>query len=88
VGGWGKLATLREAVVVSSSTDAGVTVWDLASGALLSHLRSCASPRNALACVGLHHLAAAQLHKPSSASPGGAVFFWAWHKVSFNSPKP
>jgi pre-rRNA-processing protein IPI3 len=87
VGGWGKLATLREAVVVSSSTDAGVTVWDLASGALLSHLRSCASPRNALACVGLHHLAAAQLHKPSSASPGGAVFFWAWHKnqVAFKS---
>jgi len=87
VGGWGKLATLREAVVVSSSTDAGVTVWDLASGALLSHLRSCSSPRNALACVGLHHLAAAQLHKPSSASPGGAVFFWAWHKnqVAFKS---
>lgn len=81
VGGWGKLATVREAVVVCSAIDAGVTVWDLVSGSLLSHLRSCASPRNALARVGFHFLAAAQVHKPSS-SAGGAIYFWAWHKVS------
>lgn len=82
VGGWSKLATVREVVVVCSGVDAGVTVWDLNSGAVLSHLRSCAAPHNALACVGFHFLAAAQVHKPSVGSAGGgAIYFWAWHKV-------
>lgn len=82
MGGWSKLATVREVVVVCSGVDAGVTVWDLNSGALLSHLRSCAAPRNALACVGFHFLAAAQVHKPSGSAGGGAIYFWAWHKVT------
>ncbi|CAM6106553.1 unnamed protein product [Calypogeia fissa] len=86
-GGWGKLATVREAVVVCSSVDAGVTLWDASSGALLSHLRSCAAPRNALCPVGPHFIAASQSLKPSSSSSGGAIFFWAWHKnqVAFKS---
>lgn len=79
MGGWSKLATVREVVVVCSAVDAGVTVWDLSSGQVLIHLRSCAAPRNALTCVGFHFLAAAQVHKPSAG--GGAVYFWAWHKV-------
>ena len=82
MGGWSKLATVREVVVVCSAVDAGVTVWDLSSGQVLSQLRSCAAPRNALTCVGFHFLAAAQVHKPSASSAGGgAVYFWAWHKV-------
>lgn len=81
MGGWSKLATIREVVVGCSAVDAGVTVWDLNSGAVLSHLRSCAAPRNALACVGFHFLAAAQVHKPCGSAGGGAIFFWAWHKV-------
>ncbi|KAL3679821.1 hypothetical protein R1sor_022777 [Riccia sorocarpa] len=80
VGEWGKLATVREAVVVCSSVDAGVTLWDAASGALLSHLRSCAAPRNALCPIGPNFLAASQSLKSSSSSAGGAIFFWAWNK--------
>jgi hypothetical protein len=73
-----------EVVVCCSQVDAGVAVWDLQSGVLLSHLRACAAPRNALAPVGSHFLAAAQHHKPggSSGGGGGAVHFWTWHKVS------
>ncbi|XP_024515322.1 protein ROOT INITIATION DEFECTIVE 3 [Selaginella moellendorffii] len=84
--GWGKLATVREAVIACSNLDAGVTVWDLASGVPLSHLRSCAAPRNALACVGHHFLAASQIHKTAN-NAGGAIFFWTWHKnqVAFKS---
>lgn len=87
MGGWSKLATVTEVVVVCSGADAGVTVWDLHSGLVLSHLRSCASPRNALAPVGSHFLAAAQVPKPSGGAGGGAIYFWAWHKsqVAFKS---
>ncbi|KAL2613240.1 hypothetical protein R1flu_024932 [Riccia fluitans] len=70
----------RRGATVRMSKDAGVTLWDAASGALLSHLRSCAAPRNALCPVGSQFLAASQSLKSSSSSSGGAIFFWAWNK--------
>ncbi|KAJ7543431.1 hypothetical protein O6H91_09G038100 [Diphasiastrum complanatum] len=75
---------MKEVVVVCSSVDAGVTVWDLASGTTLTNLKSCASPRNSLACIGQQFLAASQVHK-SASSGGGAIFFWAWHKNQIGS---
>lgn len=70
-----------EVLVVSSSVDAGITVWDLGSGAEIAHLKSCASPRNALACVGRPFLASSQVLKSGSSSAGGAIFLWAWDKT-------
>ncbi|KAH6556527.1 hypothetical protein KP509_1Z173300 [Ceratopteris richardii] len=72
-----------EIVVVSSSLDAGITLWDLASGAEVTHLKSCASPRNALVCIGSSFLASAQVVKTGSSSStgSGAIFFWAWNKT-------
>ena len=75
-------------VVVSSPVDAGITIYDLGSGAEVAHLKSCASHRNALAPVGHSFIAASQVSKQpgsssSSTSGGGAIFLWAWNKVSF-----
>lgn len=70
-----------EVVVVSSSVDTGITLWDLASGAEVTHLKSCASPRNALACVGRSFIVSSQVFKPGSSSAGGAIFLWAWNKT-------
>eukprot|EP00850_Spirogloea_muscicola_P016618 SM000136S00164 [mRNA] locus=s136:156584:159944:+ [translate_table: standard] len=67
-------------VVAASSAESQVHAWDLATGALLSSYRSAAAGRNALAALGRHHFAAAQLQRPGGAA-GGAVFTWAWHKT-------
>uniref|UniRef100_A0A0C9QSM2 TSA: Wollemia nobilis Ref_Wollemi_Transcript_11576_1308 transcribed RNA sequence n=1 Tax=Wollemia nobilis TaxID=56998 RepID=A0A0C9QSM2_9CONI len=74
-----KLAFSGEVVVVASPVDAGITVWDLETGAERLHLRSCASPRHGLAAVGLQFVAASQVQKSSSAA-SGAIFYWQWNK--------
>eukprot|EP00850_Spirogloea_muscicola_P013947 SM000097S24800 [mRNA] locus=s97:332384:335507:+ [translate_table: standard] len=75
------MAGLREMVVAASSAESQVHAWDLATGALLSSYRSAAAGRNALAALGRHHFAAAQLPRPGAGAAGGAVFTWAWHKT-------
>ncbi|XP_057845764.2 protein ROOT INITIATION DEFECTIVE 3, partial [Cryptomeria japonica] len=79
VSGWDKLASPGEVVVVASPVDAGITGWDLATGAERVHLRSCSSSRHGLAAVGLHFVAASQIQKTST-SASGAIFCWAWNK--------
>lgn len=75
-----KLASFGEVLVVASPIDAGITVWDLRTGAEIAHLKSCASPRHSLACVSRQFIAASQVPKPGSPA-GGAIFFWVWNKA-------
>ncbi|KAG2663648.1 hypothetical protein I3760_16G042900 [Carya illinoinensis] len=67
-----------EVVVASSSVDAGIGSWDLATGAELLRYKSCASPPHGLAYVGQRFLASSQLRDPSASS--GSVLFWSWSK--------
>lgn len=64
-------------MLVASPVDAGITGWDLATGAQRVHLRSCASPRHGLTTVGQHFVAASQIQKTSA---GGALTYWEWNK--------
>ncbi|KAK3028305.1 hypothetical protein RJ639_037482 [Escallonia herrerae] len=68
-----------EVVIASSPTDAGISCWDLHSGA--EHLRysSCASPPHGLVSVGGRFLASSQL-RDSSSSSSGSILYWSWNK--------
>lgn len=64
-------------MLVASPVDAGITGWDLSTGAERVHLRSCASPRHGLTTVGKHFVVASQIQKTSA---GGTLVYWAWSK--------
>lgn len=71
-----------EVVVASSPVDAGISCWDLRSGAEYLRHRSCASPPHGLVCVSNRILASSQLRDDSSSS-SGSIFYWSWPKVFF-----
>ncbi|KAJ9674385.1 hypothetical protein PVL29_023753 [Vitis rotundifolia] len=67
-----------EVVVASSPVDAGISCWDIQSGAEHLRHRSCASPPHGLVCVADRFLASSQLRDSSSSS--GSIFYWSWSK--------
>ncbi|CAH9111160.1 unnamed protein product [Cuscuta epithymum] len=67
-----------ELVIASSSTDAGISCWDLHSGAENLRFRTCSSPSHGLATIGGRFLASSQLRQSKSAS--GSIFYWSWNK--------
>ncbi|KAK9271064.1 hypothetical protein L1049_026653 [Liquidambar formosana] len=67
-----------EVVIASSPIDAGISCWDLHSGAEQLRYRSCASTPHGLTCVGQRFLASSQLRDSSSSS--GSVLYWSWNK--------
>lgn len=64
-------------MLVASPVDAGITGWDLSTGAERVRLRSCLSPRHGLTTVGQHFVVASQIQKTSS---GGSLIYWSWNK--------
>ncbi|KAK3029459.1 hypothetical protein RJ639_037744 [Escallonia herrerae] len=66
-----------EVVIASSPTDAGISCWDLHSGAEHLRYRSCASPPHGLVSVGGRFLASSQLRDSSSS---GSILYWSWNK--------
>ncbi|XP_068643446.1 protein ROOT INITIATION DEFECTIVE 3-like [Aristolochia californica] len=69
-----------EVVVASSSVDAGISCWELHSGAEQLRYRGCSSPPHGLTCVARRFLASSQL-RGSSSSSSGSVFYWSWNKT-------
>ncbi|XP_034677517.1 protein ROOT INITIATION DEFECTIVE 3 [Vitis riparia] len=69
-----------EVVVASSPVDAGISCWDLQSGAEHLRHRSCASPPHGLVCVADRFFASSQLRDSSSSSSSGSIFYWSWSK--------
>lgn len=70
-----------EVVVASSPVDAGISCWDLQSGAEHLRHRSCASPPHGLVCVADRFFASSQLRdSSSSSSSSGSIFYWSWSK--------
>ncbi|OVA02273.1 WD40 repeat [Macleaya cordata] len=67
-----------EVVIASSSIDAGISCWDLESGAEQLRYRSCSSPPHGLVCVGRRFLVSSQIRETSSSS--GSVLYWSWNK--------
>nr|GLL18249.1 protein ROOT INITIATION DEFECTIVE 3 [Ipomoea trifida] len=67
-----------ELVIASSSTDAGVSCWDLHSGAEHLSYKTCSSPSHGLAVVAGRFLASSQLRQTRSSS--GSIFYWSWNK--------
>ncbi|RVW40531.1 Protein ROOT initiation defective 3 [Vitis vinifera] len=74
-----------EVVVASSPVDAGISCWDLQSGAEHLRHRSCASPPHGLVCVADRFFASSQLRDSSSSSSSGSIFYWSWSKVFVSS---
>lgn len=67
-----------ELVIASSSVDAGISCWDLHSGAEQPRYRSCASTSHGLISVGQSFLASSQVRDSSSSS--GSILYWFWDK--------
>ncbi|KAL9274675.1 ROOT INITIATION DEFECTIVE 3-like protein, partial [Drosera capensis] len=67
-------------IIASSSIDAGIGAWDLATGNELLRYKSCASPPHGLVSVGGRFLASSQLRDNHSSSGSGSVLYWSWHK--------
>ncbi|KAI5656232.1 hypothetical protein M9H77_25025 [Catharanthus roseus] len=67
-----------ELVLASSPIDAGISCWDLHSGAEHLRFRSCSSPPNGLTNVAGRFLASSQIRE--SKSSGGSIFYWSWNK--------
>ncbi|CAK9177021.1 unnamed protein product [Ilex paraguariensis] len=68
----------EELVIASSPTDAGISCWNLRSGAEHLRYKSCSSPSHGLACIGGRFLASSQLRESKSSS--GSVLYWSWNK--------
>ncbi|XP_051124638.1 protein ROOT INITIATION DEFECTIVE 3 [Andrographis paniculata] len=68
-----------EVVIASSPTDAGISCWDLHTGAEQLRYKSCASPPHGLASVGGRFLASSQIRDPKS-SNSGSVLYWSLNK--------
>ncbi|KAK6160695.1 hypothetical protein DH2020_004076 [Rehmannia glutinosa] len=67
-----------EVVLASSPTDAGVSCWDLHTGAEHLRYKSCASSPHGLASVAGRFLASSQLRDRKSSS--GSILYWSWNK--------
>ncbi|KAL7117048.1 hypothetical protein ACP275_03G046500 [Erythranthe tilingii] len=67
-----------ELVIASSSTDVGISCWDLHTGAEHLRFKSCASPPHGVASVAGRFLASSQLRDSKSSS--GSIFYWSWNK--------
>lgn len=65
-------------MIASSPTDAGISCFDLLSGAEHLRYRTCASPPHSLISVGGRYLAASQVR--DAAANSGSVFYWSWNK--------
>ncbi|XP_058087057.1 protein ROOT INITIATION DEFECTIVE 3-like [Magnolia sinica] len=72
------MAELDELVLASSPRDAGISCWDLRSGAELLRYRSCSSPPHGLASIGCRFLVSSQLQDSSSSTP--SLLYWSWNK--------
>jgi pre-rRNA-processing protein IPI3 len=68
----------NEVVIASSEIDAGISCWDLQSGAENLRYRNCSSPVHGLITVGSRFLASSQLRESSSSS--GSILYWSWNK--------
>ncbi|KAL3514483.1 hypothetical protein ACH5RR_027200 [Cinchona calisaya] len=68
-----------ELVVASSPTDAGISCWDLRSGAEHLRFRSCSSSPRGLTSVAGRFLASSQL-RDSKSSSSGSILYWSWNK--------
>ncbi|OVA15662.1 WD40 repeat [Macleaya cordata] len=71
---------MKEVVIASSPIDAGISCWDLISGAEQLRYRSCTSPPHGLLCLGRRFLVSSQLRDPSSSSSSGSILYWSWNK--------
>lgn len=77
-----------EVVIASSSTDAGISCWDLHTGAEQLRYKSCASPSHGLTTVAGRFIASSQT-RDSKSSSSGSILYWSWNKVKlfeFNLP--
>ncbi|XP_074560463.1 protein ROOT INITIATION DEFECTIVE 3-like [Curcuma longa] len=70
-----------EVVIASSAVDAGISCWELRSGAERHQYRSCSSAPHGLLSVSgrFSFLAASQLRDAPSAT-SAPIFFWSWDK--------
>ncbi|CAI9101146.1 OLC1v1038405C1 [Oldenlandia corymbosa var. corymbosa] len=74
-----------ETQLVLASTNAGISCWELRSGAgqPYAHFRSASSPPHGLTSIvfpdGNRVIAASQI--PQSKKSSGSVFYWTWNKV-------
>ncbi|XP_042018765.1 protein ROOT INITIATION DEFECTIVE 3-like [Salvia splendens] len=69
-----------EIIIASSPTDAGVSCWDLRTGAEHLRYRSCASPLHGLTSVAGRFLASSQVRDAKS-STSGSILYWSWNKA-------
>ncbi|KAL0360840.1 UNVERIFIED_CONTAM: protein ROOT INITIATION defective [Sesamum radiatum] len=69
-----------EVVIASSPTDAGISCWDLHSGAEHLRYKSCASPSHGLTSVAGCFLASSQIRESKSSSSSGSILYWSWSK--------
>ncbi|KAL8093657.1 hypothetical protein AgCh_035516 [Apium graveolens] len=71
---------MEDEIVIAASlpTDAGISCFDLHSGAEHLRYRTCASPPHSLISVGGRYLAASQVR--DAAANSGSVFYWSWNK--------
>ncbi|KAL0360843.1 UNVERIFIED_CONTAM: protein ROOT INITIATION defective [Sesamum radiatum] len=69
-----------EVVIASSPTDAGISCWDLHTGAEHLRYKSCASPSHGLTSVAGRFLASSQIRESKSSSSSGSILYWSWSK--------
>ncbi|GAA0153410.1 hypothetical protein LIER_11655 [Lithospermum erythrorhizon] len=67
-----------EIVLASSPTDAGISCWDLHSGAEHLRHRTCSATPHGLVSVANNFLASSQLRDSKNAA--GSIFYWSWNK--------
>ncbi|CAI9777764.1 unnamed protein product [Fraxinus pennsylvanica] len=67
-----------ELVIASSPTDAGISCWNLHTGAEHLRFKTCSSPPHGLASVAGRFLASSQIRDPKSSS--GSILYWSWNK--------
>ncbi|KAL1546951.1 protein ROOT INITIATION DEFECTIVE 3-like [Salvia divinorum] len=68
-----------EIIIASSPTDAGVSCWDLRTGAEHLRYKSCASPLHGLTSIAGRFLASSQVRDAKS-STSGSILYWSWNK--------
>ncbi|KAH6812273.1 Transducin/WD40 repeat-like superfamily protein [Perilla frutescens var. frutescens] len=66
-------------LITSSPTDAGISYWDLRTGAEHLRYKSCASPPHSLTSVADHFLTSSQVRDAKS-STSGSILYWLWNK--------
>ncbi|KAL8513870.1 hypothetical protein ACS0TY_013112 [Phlomoides rotata] len=68
-----------EVVIASSPTDAGISCWDLRTGAEHLRYKSCASTPHGLSSIDGRFLASSQVRDAKS-SASGSILYWSWNK--------